>query len=270
VIVLTPCYQSLLEVARTVGCRVTPWTLRREGRGWRLDLDQLATLVTDETRVLVVNFPHNPTGFLPSLHEWQALLDFARARALYLFSDEMYRGLELDPDDRLPAACDEYEKAISLAGLSKAFGAPGLRIGWLATRDHSLVDRWLELKDYLTICSSAPSEVLALCALRAREQLIERNRMIVAGNLQLAGEFFARDEFEWLPPRAGSIAFPVWKGPISLDALCTRALERGLMIVPGTMFDFPGDHFRVGLGRKDFPRALEELRACLDPRPQAA
>ncbi len=263
-IVLTPCYQSLLEVARTVGCGVTPWPLRRERGAWRFDLDELAALVTADTRLLVVNFPHNPTGHLPSLREWHALIEFARTRSLYLFSDEMYRELELDPAARLPAACDEYERAISLSGLSKAFGAPGLRIGWLATRDRSLIDRWLQLKDYLTICGSAPSEVLAVIALRARDALLASNRAIVAGNLELAGKFFARDEFEWLPPRAGSTAFPVWKGATALDELCARALQRGLLMVPGSMFDFPGDHFRVGLGRRDFPRALEQLELCVD------
>jgi len=267
VIALHPAYQSLHEVARSIGCRVVPWALVPGEQGWQLDLDALEGSLTGRTRLLVVNFPHNPTGFLPTRAELDAVVAFARGREIILFSDEMYRLLEYRPQDRLPAVCDLYERGVSLSGMSKAFSLPGLRIGWLAAREPGLVERWQEYKDYTTMCSSAPSEVLAMMALRAREAILDRNRVIIQANLAAAGEFFARhpERFKWLPPLAGSVAFPEWTGPGSVEAFCQLAVEReGVMVVPGSMFDAPGSHFRLGLGRRNFPEALARVERLLD------
>jgi aspartate/methionine/tyrosine aminotransferase len=259
VICLFPGYQSLYEIARSLGCEVTPWALVNQGTAWRLDFPALEAALRPNTRLLVVNFPHNPTGFLPTHAEQQRIVEFARAHHLALFSDEMYRLLEYNPADRLPPACDLYEQAISLSGLSKSFALPGLRVGWLATQDEDLFREWTLYKDYTTICSSAPSEILALMALRARDKIIRRNLDIIAANLALANPFFAEFEphFDWLPPLAGSIAFPRLKTGQAVDAFCEDVLrEKDVMIVPGSMFDFPGNHFRLGLGRKNFPEAM--------------
>ena len=261
-VVVSPAYQSLYEVARHIGCGVTRWELEPVRDGWRLDLGRLERLVEGRTRMLVVNFPHNPSGHTLSRPEFEALLEFARRRGLYVFSDEMYRFLEYEPEARLPAACDLYERGISLAGLSKAFGLPGLRVGWLATRERALVGRWLAFKDYTTICASAPSEVLGVIALENREAILPRNRGIVRANLEVADRFFAEHEdgFAWLAPKAGPVAFPRWLGEGAVERLCRDALDRaGVMIVPGSVFEFPGNHFRIGLGRADFPAALERL-----------
>lgn len=260
-VVLTPAYQSLYQVALGAGCAVTRLDLSLETQGWRLDPDLLQRSLTPRTRLVVVNFPHNPTGFMPSHQEFDTLVRIARQRGLYLLGDEMYRFLEHDPAHRLPAVCDVYEKGISLSGLSKSFGLPGLRLGWLATRDASLLSRCQEIKDYTTICLSAPSEILGIIALRARDAILERNRSIVADNLAVAQRFFAEhsDRFTWIQPRGGSVAFPVWTGNGSVDDFCQRMLdERGVLIVPGSLFDYPGNHFRIGLGRRSFPRALEK------------
>ena len=168
VVSIFPAYQSLYEIARAIGCDVTPWTLGLDASGWRLDLGQLGHALTERTRLIVLNFPHNPTGYLPARDELEAIVHLARKRGLYVFCDEMYRWMEYDPARRLPAMCDLYEKGISLSGLSKTFGLPGLRIGWLVTRERALVEQFLAFKDYTTICSSAPSEVLSIMALRAR------------------------------------------------------------------------------------------------------
>ncbi len=261
-----PAYQSLYEVARAVGCEVTPWQLRASGERWTLDLSELEQLITQRTKVLVINFPHNPTGYLPTRATLDAIVDIARRHRLYLFSDEMYRLLEYNAADRLPPVCDLYEQGISLAGMSKTFGLPGLRIGWLATQAPDLPPRWLALKDYTTICNSAPSEILALIGLRAGEHLAARSLAIIRANLQLAQAFCAehRDQIQWLPGGGGSIAFPRWLDDEDLDALCQRALaERGLMIVPGSIFDHAGSHFRIGLGRRNFPQVLEQFEALL-------
>ncbi|MBX3015196.1 MAG: aminotransferase class I/II-fold pyridoxal phosphate-dependent enzyme [Caldilineaceae bacterium] len=259
IIYTAPAYQSLYEVARSLGCTVTPWHLQPTGDQWTVDIDQLAGMINQRTKLLVINFPHNPTGYLPPRALLDAIIDVARAHRLYLFSDEMYRLLEHDATQRLPALCDLYERAITLSGMSKAFGLPGLRIGWLATQVPELPMRWLTLKDYTTICNSAPSEILALIGLRASAQLLQRNLTIVQENLRTFEAFCQRhaDQIRWLKPQAGSTVFPGWRGAEPLDDLCTRALaEQGLMIVPGSLFDWAAPHFRVGLGRRNLPQVL--------------
>jgi aspartate/methionine/tyrosine aminotransferase len=262
IVAISPAYQSLHEIARSNGCQVTPWNVKTGPSGWTLDLAELEQSLTPRTRMLIINFPHNPTGYLPTLSDQEAILDLARRHDLYLFSDEMYRLLEADSAKRLPPVCDLYEKGISLSGLSKTFSLPGLRIGWLATQDHSLLERWVAYHDYTTICNSAPSEILAIMALQKKDWIIHRNLEIVGANLTAAGRFFTShpDKFNWFLPDAGSVAFPEWKGAGSVEQFCQAALDQqGVMIVPGSLFGFPGNHFRIGLGRKNFPEALEQV-----------
>jgi aspartate/methionine/tyrosine aminotransferase len=266
VVVLWPAYQSLYAVARSIGCEVVPWPVELRQGKWSIDLDRLEGMLPG-SRLLVVNFPHNPTGFLPTRAEFERIVEMAEQNGVTLFSDEMYRLLERDPADRLPAACDLSPQAISLTGLSKAFGLPGLRIGWLATRNIDWLARCQVLKDYTTICGSAPAEILAIMALRAQTAIVARCAGIVARNQGLMEEFCARRShlIEWIAPTAGSTAFPRWVGTGSVEELCAAALaKRGLMIVPGSMFDAPGSHFRVGLGRENFPLVLQELQNFLD------
>lgn len=258
-IVLSPVYQSLYEIARSIGCNVTPWQLEPKGNGWQIDLNKLEASITSHTRMLVINFPHNPTGCTIARHELEAIIGFARQHDLYVFSDEMYRLLEPEPAIRLPAVCDLYEKGISLSGLSKAFALPGLRLGWLATQESALIDRWLAFKDYTTICNSAPSEILGMIALQNKERILRRSIDIVQENTAIAERFFIkhRDRFAWFKPQAGSIAFPRWLGAGPVEQFCKDVLDtQGVMIVPGSLFDFPGNHFRIGLGRRNFGEAL--------------
>jgi len=262
VVVLTPAYQSLHEVPRSIGCEVTGWPLQADEREWRLDLGALERSLGSRTRMVMINFPHNPTGAQLTRAELDAVVALAATRGAWLFSDEMYRLLEHDPADRLPAVADLYERGISLSGLSKAFGLPGLRIGWLATRAREVPARLLAVKDYTTICSSAPSEVLAIVALEARERILARNLEIVRENAAAAARFFGdhADRFDWLAPRAGSVAFPRWTGEGAAERLCRGLRERqGVMLVPGSMFDAAGEHVRIGLGRRDLPGALARL-----------
>ncbi len=268
VVAISPAYQSLHEIARSIGCTVTNWTLQPgRDRNWHLDLDQLEDSLTARTRLLVINFPHNPTGFTLSRGELDSVIRLARQHGLYLFSDEMYRLLEYVPSMQLPPVCDLYEKGISLSGLSKSFALPGLRIGWLATQERILVESWLAFKDYTTICNSAPAEILGLIALENKALIVRRNLEIIRGNLESAAQFFAEHahHFAWFSPKAGSVAFPKWLGEMPVEQFCQEVLEKqGVMIVPGSLFDFPGDHFRVGLGRKNFPEAVELVGRYLE------
>lgn len=268
VIAVAPMYQSLMEIARSIGYRVTPWTLHPTPAGWQLDLRELESALTPATRLLVLNFPHNPTGHTLTRAELDAVIALARRHNLTIFMDEMYRLLEWDESVRLPPICDLYEKGISLSGLSKTFALPGLRIGWLASQDASLPLRWLTFKDYTTICNSAPSEILGIIALQNWQRIAARSCAIVRGNLATAARFFAEFDslFQWLPPRAGSVAFPRWLGAQPVEQFCQQLLDsRGVMLVPGSLFGYPGNHFRLGLGRANFPEALNQFRAHIIP-----
>ncbi len=265
VIVHAPGYQSLAEVARAQGCEVTLW-MTDEADGWELDLDWLRKNLRSNTRALVVNCPHNPTGYLMNADKQRQIVELARERGLLLFSDEVYRHLEHDSRDTLPAACDLYENAVSLGVLSKTYGLAGLRIGWIATRNHDVYAKVAAFKDYLSICNSAPSEFLAALALRHREQIARRNLDIIRANLKTLDEFFARhrDLFNWARPRAGSTAFPSLRRNTSAEAFCIDLAERqGVLLLPGTCYDYGDRHFRIGFGRKNLPEAVEQLERYL-------
>jgi aspartate/methionine/tyrosine aminotransferase len=271
VIVLSPCYDSLANVAEHLGCQVVRWSLQEAAEppdgpgGWQLDLTALEKLITQRTKLVIVNFPHNPTGYLPSQDEWRALVQIVTRAGAWLFSDEMYRGLEYVPEARLPSGCELYERAITLGGLSKTYGLPGLRTGWLVVQDRSLRDRILGWKDYTTICASAPSEALAEIALGAGEALARRSRRIILDNLALAEPFFARWQtvFRWNRPQAGSVAFAGLRGR-SAREFCGRLLaESGVLLLPGTGLGNDDGHVRFGFGRLGVPQALDQLEHYL-------
>ncbi|MDK2979973.1 MAG: hypothetical protein PWQ55_320 [Chloroflexota bacterium] len=265
VICTFPGYQSLYQVAADQGCEVTHW-LPEEDDGWRFNPDFLEENVRPNTRLLVFNFPHNPTGSLPSQADYARILDFARVHDLYVFSDEMYRLLELDPADRLPSACEQYEKAISLFGMSKTFGMAGVRQGWLVTRDPELFAQLAAYKDYTTICGSAPSEILSLIALRNRMSITAAHLARIRRNLGVLDDFFTQhaELFSWNRPRAGTIAFPRLKAAQGAYAFCQKLVdEAGIMLLPSSVYDYDDQHVRVGYGRENFPEGLTALAQYL-------
>lgn len=261
-VVLLPNYQSMEIVPGSI-CAVSGVVLDRANR-WRLDLDAVAAALRPNTRVVAVNFPNNPTGKVIPRADFLALVELCRDRNLWLFSDEVYRGIERDPADTLPQACDLYERALSLNVLSKAHGLPGLRVGWVACRDSALIDRLEQLKHYLSICNPGPSEILARIALHAAPVLLEKNRSLTARNLALLDAFFAHHagRFEWFRPEGGCVAYPAYSGSEGVDAFCRTLVEtRGVALLPGSIFasdlgDVPLEHFRIGYGRADMPEAL--------------
>jgi aspartate/methionine/tyrosine aminotransferase len=263
-IVTWPGYQSLYEVARAAGADVTLHELH-ETEGWALDLDRLRRQLTPATRLIVVNLPHNPTGMLPDRATYDGLVAIAAEAGARLLVDEVYRGLELDDADRLPAGADASGGAVSLGVMSKAYAMAGLRIGWLASHDRDLLARVAAFKDYTTICSSAPSEILSIIALRARGRVLGRSRDIVAANLDRLDGFFEdwADRFVWVRPRAGSIGFPRLTVPgVRIDDWAAGLVEaEGVLLLPASQFGHPGNHFRLGFGRTDLPEALDRLEA---------
>jgi aspartate/methionine/tyrosine aminotransferase len=255
-------------VARAAGADVTLHELH-EADGWALDVPRLVAAIRPATRVVVVNAPHNPTGMLPTDAEWRTLGDACAAAGVRLVADEVYRFLEHDGRAPLPAGADLAPSFVSIGVLSKSFALAGLRIGWLASRDRELLARCAAFKDYTTICAAAPSEILGIIALRARETVLARSRSIVGANLARFDAFLAeRPGFAtWVRPAAGSVGFPHLATALPADRFAADLVEaEGVLLLPGSTFGHSGNHVRVGLGREDFPVALARLEAFLDAR----
>jgi aspartate/methionine/tyrosine aminotransferase len=200
---------------------------------------------------------------LPDNATFDAIVEIAESSGAHLLVDEVYRYLEGSEADRLPAGAEAASRGISLGVMSKSFAMAGLRIGWLATRDRAVLDRCARFKDYTTICSSAPSEILALIGLRARDTVLARSRRIVADNLATLDGFFEEwgDRFAWVRPRAGSVGFPRLTVPgVSIDEWAAGLVEaEGVLLLPGSQFGYGGNHFRLGYGRTDLPAALDRF-----------
>jgi aspartate/methionine/tyrosine aminotransferase len=241
-------------------------------RGWALDLDDLRAALRPNTRVVVINTPHNPTGWLADLPFLEGLVALAEVHGFHIFADEVYRGLEYDPSTRLPLMVDLSERATSLGVLSKSYGLAGLRIGWLASHDRNLLARAGALKDYTTICNSGPSEFLATVALHHHETIAARVRGIVLRNLDLLDPFFKRwsSLFDWARPVAGPIAFPAFLGG-DVDAFCRAAVaDAGVLLLPGSLYGEGDAAIRFGFGRTTLPEGLAALEAWLERSDAAA
>jgi aspartate/methionine/tyrosine aminotransferase len=264
-VILTPCYDTLLNLTTHICGRVRQWRLEPAKGKWELDLDALDRLLTSRTRLVGVNFPHNPTGFLPSEDLWRALVDRLRSRGIWLFSDEMYRGLEPQGTSTLPSACEMYERSIVLSGLSKAFGLPGLRCGWVIVPDRALRDDLINWKYYTSICPPAPSERLALAALSIRDELVRRSRTRIAANLALAEPFFERwrSFFDWRAPQAGPVALAGIDVPSATRYCHSLASTQGIVLLPAAFMHATDDHVRFGFGRAGFAEALSRYDEVL-------
>ncbi len=273
VIVLTPAYDSLCNLPLQLGAGVQPWSLRPTPTGWAIDLDELQKLLAEVSpRLLVINIPHNPTGFVPTAAEFAQIFAMAEAVGCAVFCDEMYRGLTLDPAYDLPSAIDASPLAVVLGGLSKAHGLPGLRCGWLVVRDPALREAIVGWKFYTTICPPSPIEALALAALRVADVLLDRNRQRIVDNERLAAQFFgSQPGFVWRAPRAGSVAL-VETPWADATAICrVLAEQHGVVLLPGGVLGgprFSADprFVRVGLGRNGLGEGLAALGDALASR----
>ncbi|MEM9056098.1 MAG: aminotransferase class I/II-fold pyridoxal phosphate-dependent enzyme [Pseudomonadota bacterium] len=272
VVVTVPNYQAAETVPLTE-CEVTGVALDADA-GWRLDLDALKAALRPNTKLVSVNFPNNPTGAIMPPDDYAELVALCRERGLYLFNDEVYRLLERDERKRLPQAADAYEKGLSLNVLSKAYGLPGLRIGWIGCRDRDLLARLERYKHYLSICNSAVSERLAVLALGVRDQILARNRALIAANLPRLEAFLARypQLFEWQRPDGACIAFPRYTGPGTAEAFCEALVhDSGVLLLPASVYRSelmatPTDRFRIGFGRADLQASLAAFGDHLERR----
>lgn len=261
VICVAPSYQSLHQVVRSIGCDITFWNPTEE-KDWHFNPGDIEKEIRSTTRMIIINFPHNPTGYLPSIVDYLKVVEIAKRNNLFLFSDEMYRYLEHDSSLRLPSAADLYDNAVSLSGMSKTFGLAGLRIGWLSTKNRNLLQAMIAFKDYTTICNSAPSELLAFIALRHKNVLIDFNLKKIKHNLQLIEDFVSKHNriLSWKKPNAGTISFARLNIEQSAYDFCEKTVkDTGIMIVPSEMFDYGQKHIRLGFGRKNLQEALNLL-----------
>lgn len=260
-----PTYQSLFEVANAIGCEVSKWTIEQSENGWVADINKLEQLIQPNTKLIVLNSPNNPTGYTLKKEEIEAIADLARRHDLYVFCDEVYKGLELDGVKR-PWFADYYEKGVSLGVMSKAYGLAGLRIGWVATRDMELIEKLIKMKHYTSICSSGPSEFLSVVALKHSDKILARNVRIIEDNLKIAEEFFNRypDLFEFHRPMAGPVAFVKLNITAPIEVFCEALIgEKGVLLLPSDIYSYQGQYFRMGFGRKNFPESLAKFEEHL-------
>lgn len=266
VIVLTPCYQSLLEIPRLKGAEVSEIELKEENN-WRIDLSSIKNAVRPNTKCIVINFPHNPTGQVIEEDELKGLIDICESQGIWLFSDEVYRLLGHPNTPWASAAACLYDKALSLGVMSKAFGMAGLRIGWIACQDKALLKKIEHIKHYTSICNSAPAEILSLISLSNKDKILERNNKIVEENLKILDKFFMEYSrlFEWVRPQGGCVGFVKYKDIEFVDTFCDHLVQKqSVLLMPASIYNHASNHFRVGFGRKNMPEALSKFKAFLE------
>jgi aspartate/methionine/tyrosine aminotransferase len=269
-IVVVPNYQAAetlpLDICEVSGVKLDP------ENNWHLDLGDIIKTIRPNTKLISVCFPNNPTGAIIPVDDYAELVTICRKHGLYLFSDEVYRLLELDDSKRIQQAADLYEKGLSLNVMSKAYGLPGLRIGWIASQDKDILLKIEQYKHYLSICNSAPSERLAEIGLGIRDILLQRNRKLMSDNIQKLDAFFAdySELFEWQHPDGGCIAFPRFKGRDGVESFCTSLVEdSGVLLLPASVYSSelmkaPNDRFRIGFGRANMGEGLTAFRNYLE------
>ena len=270
IVVPFPCYQSLSEIARAVGCHILKWypVENQDGSQSFQVSDVLAMIQEHQPRLVMLNFPHNPTGLSINAEDMSKIVMACKQiEKCWLFGDEMYRGLEHDATQRLPSIVDvdsDFDRTIGLAGMSKLYGLPGLRIGWVICKNVTMMQRISTLRDYTTICSSAPSEILSLIGLRNHQKLTDRSIAIINVGLDAVCKFMREyeDVFVWVPPTAGSISFPKLRNNVNATMFCDEIVRRvGVMLLPSSVYGGSVDNrVRLGFGRTNVPEGLDVLR----------
>jgi aspartate/methionine/tyrosine aminotransferase len=265
VVAIYPAYQQLYSVPRAIGCDVSLWKLRPED-DFRFDLDELERLVQPNTRMIVINTPHNPTGSVLSPDEVQQVYDLAQSVGARVMSDEAYRWLDLPGGEALSGpARDLGDGAVSVGTFSKPFGLPGLRIGWISAPADVVAESWA-MRDYISLSPGKLNDALAVLAFRHREKIRERTHEIVSQNLQTMDAWLTehRDILRWTAPRGGLLALLEYDLDIPSMQLANRlAEEYSVMLAPGSAFGYEY-RLRVGVGQTPdvFRAGLERASAC--------
>lgn len=256
VIGMLPCYPSLSDLPACFGAVFKPVELKFENR-WQPSIEDFAAQITQHTKAIVINSPHNPTGMLLDQDFIDSLIALCEQHELYLISDDVFAFSDFSEiGSQLNVL--KYEKAILANVLSKTFGLPGVRIGWVMTRDEKLTESIRDLKTYNSICQSQLDEQVAVFVMQKAEALIKGNNAIVCENIELFAEFIANNNsLSWHRPEAGMLGLVHSSAP--LGPLLSSWFEKDVLALPGDLFGIEGDYFRVGFGKKDFPLALAAI-----------
>jgi len=262
-----PAYQQLYTVPRAIGCDVSLWKVGPE-TNYRYDVDALERLITPKTRLIVVNTPHNPTGAMLSPADAARVYALAESVGAWVIGDEAYRWLSVpDGDPFAPPVVDMGPRGISVGTLSKPYGLPGLRIGWIAG-PADIVDRCWGMRDYISLSPGKLNDVLACLGLKHHDKIIARNREIIVANLAAASAWIdaRRDVLSWMPPRGGLLALLKYNLPVDSLTLADKlATEYSVMLAPGSAFGYE-HHLRLGIGQRPdiFAAGLVEAGRALD------
>lgn len=248
-VVVRPNYATNIETPKAIGCQISYVDLTFEN-GFAIDIERIAAVLRPQTRYISVTCPHNPTGTMMSRADLDRLIALAEQHGCYLLVDETYR--DLSYGTRLPAAASLSKRAISVSSLSKAFGIPGIRIGWLITRDAELQERFLAAKEQIGICGSVIDEAVARTMLEQRDVFLAKLLPEMAARRAIVQDWIDSEPLvDWVPPAGGVVGFPrIDVAPdFDLDGFYARLLEKhGTYVGPGHWFEMPKSFFRVGFG----------------------
>lgn len=265
VVVLSPTYPPHQQLPIRFGASMIPWRAT-EDTNWIPDLDELRKLVALPTRMVIVGFPQNPTGFMPDGAFAMEMIEIVTNSGAILISDEIYAGLTPGADFSGSNLADKNDQVISLNGLSKTYGLPGLRVGWIASENQAVISKIKATRDLFNAYLPTPIEVLARIALENKDLLYKRNAAIVTAGAEAATEFFQQhnDLFRWTPPAAGVLSFPKWLGPDGARNLSERLIaEASIAFAPGQSFDAGDNNLRLSIGQKPVIEGLDRLHDFL-------
>lgn len=269
-IIITPSYQSLEEGIKLAGSNFTRVALSPDN-GWQLDLGAVEAAIEGNTKYIALNDPHNPSGALMDIDTKLKLIALAEKYNILIFSDEVYRLLEIDPDDRTASMADLSKNAIALSTMSKPWGAGGTGIGWVVCQDLDVKAKLIKSQQIYAVCFSRPGEIQAMMAIRASEEIIGKNMKIIDENLRLLDQFFLEYAymFEWIRPQAGGTGFVKFKGPLNGDELAAELLEQEILVFGPAIFDCDENlkqYFRIGFSRRAMPAALAAFKEFVNER----
>ena len=260
VVSIMPTYQQLYSIPESYGADVQILHLSKENN-YLPDLEKLRRLVTPETKMICINNPNNPTGALMSEQLLREIVEIARSADAWILCDEVYRHLSQE-DGWCPSIVDLYEKGISVSSMSKVFSLAGLRLGWIATHDMSVVKSCLSHRDYNLVSCGVFDEMLAAAALKHRDKLLERSRKIVRENLQILDDWVGSEpHVNYVKPKAGTTALVYYDLDISSYEFCEEMYKKtGAFVTPGDCFEVPHS-MRIGYayGKQDLIDGLKAI-----------
>ena len=247
VISIFPAYQQLYSTAKSFGANVKLWKMKWEDN-WEPDLDVLSSFVDKKTKMIVINNPHNPTGYLFDNKILKQICQIAEEADAYLLYDEAYKGLYINEEDHVTSVVDTYEKAISTGSFSKGLSLTGLRLGWIAANEH-IIEECVRHRQYTTISNGIIDDALAALAMKQVDKIYKRNKEIVRTNHKILSEWIKNEPLiDWIPARAGSVGFLKHHLDMTSEELCVKLIkDKSTFLIPGSCFEMEG-FLRIGFG----------------------